>query len=67
MYFFGTLIGVLGTLQADLSLETWIRGRGKVHCVELWLRRLALRRKIFPKLAKESLLLGYSKSRLYDK
>ena len=51
--FLGTLIGILGALQADLSLETWIgtRGRGKVHCVELWLRRLALRRQIFPKLA----------------
>ena len=24
MYFFETLIGVLGALQADLSLETWI-------------------------------------------
>ena len=44
-----------------------LAGRGKVHCVELWLRRLALRCQIFPKLAQESLLPGYSKSRRYDK
>ena len=35
MYLFGTLIGVLGTLQADLSLETWIgnlRARKSALC-----------------------------------
>ena len=69
-YFFGTLIGVLGAVQADLSLETRIgNSRGEEKCIvfELGLRRLALRCQIFPKLAQEGLLLGYSKSRRYDK
>lgn len=34
MYFFGTLIGVLGALQADLSLETRIgNSRGEEKCI----------------------------------
>lgn len=71
MYFLGDLnwgIRCVASRLVTRYLDRELAGEEK--CIvsnALWLRRLVLRRQIFPKLAKESLLLGYSKSRRYDK